>query len=217
MSARSATGDDAAYLEWHALDHLPEQYSIPALVHGQRWVSTPACRAARAASGERFGAADHVVQYLFADAGQETLDRFFALGGELRAAGRMPISLPPVELGAYELVDRIAAEHALVRAEVLPWRPSRGAYVVIEAGDVSDSAAIAAVPGVAGCWRFRGGRFHERFADTTGLHLTVSWLDDDPVAVAERIGTVLAPTAGALALAAPFEALVPWAWDRALP
>lgn len=217
MSARSATGDDAAYLEWHALDHLPEQYSIPALVHGQRWVSTPACRNARLAGGERLGATDHVVQYLFAAADAATLDRFFALGAELRAAGRMPVALPPVELGAYEVVERVAADHALVRAEVLPWRPARGVYLVVEEGEGGDLAALAGVPGVAGCWRFRGGRFHERLADTTGLGLSVCWLDGDPVETAARLAPVLAPRAGRLLLAAPFEALVPWSWDRALP
>ena len=28
LSARSPDGDDAAYIEWHSLDHLPEQYSL---------------------------------------------------------------------------------------------------------------------------------------------------------------------------------------------
>ena len=40
----------AEYLDWHLHDHLPEQHRLPGLRHGQRWVSTPACRAARAAS-----------------------------------------------------------------------------------------------------------------------------------------------------------------------
>ena len=39
-----------AYNEWHQLDHLPEQFPLRGIVYGQRWVSTPACRDARAVS-----------------------------------------------------------------------------------------------------------------------------------------------------------------------
>src|SRR5436190_1209036 len=95
LSARSPDGADAAYLAWHGLDHLPEQYSIESLVHGQRWVSTPACRAARAAGDDALEATDHIVQYLFAEPVAPAIDRFFALGAELREAGRMPLRLPP--------------------------------------------------------------------------------------------------------------------------
>lgn len=216
MSARSPDGNDAAYLEWHALDHRPEQYSIPGIQRGQRWVSTPACRAARAAGDERFTATDHVMQYLFADPLEPALDRFFALGAELGAAGRMPIRLPAVELGGYELVHRVTAEHALVRPEVLPWRPCHGAYLLIERG-VEDAGGddLARVDGVAGFWRHRGGAFHPRLADTTGLHLTVCYVDGDPVATGERLSEVV--DAGRALLAAPFVNVIPWAWDRALP
>ena len=37
-----------AYNEWHQLDHMPEQFPIRGVAYGQRWVSTPACRDARA-------------------------------------------------------------------------------------------------------------------------------------------------------------------------
>ena len=211
MSARSADGRDAEYLAWHGLDHLPEQYGIDAIQLGQRWVSTPACRAARAASDARFDAVDHVVQYLFGEPVVPALDEFFALGAELRAAGRMPIALPPVELGAYELVDRSAH---LVDADVLPWRPARGVYLLVER-EPSPFDALLAVPGVAGAWRFRGGVFHERFADTSGLHLTVCYLDADVVASAHGIADVVAGTTPLLA--APFETVVPYEWTRALP
>ena len=52
LSHHSATGDDRPYLRWHQLDHMPEQYQIPGMVLGQRWASTPACRAVRAAEVE---------------------------------------------------------------------------------------------------------------------------------------------------------------------
>ena len=217
LSARSPEGSDAAYLEWHLLDHLPEQYGIDALQHGQRWVSTPACRAARPAGGDdALAAADHVVQYLFAEPTGPALDRFFALGGELHGAGRMPLRLPPVELGAYELVHRRTSASALVDPRVLPWRPCRGAYLVIEqgAGD-DDGDELCDLDGVAGTWRYRGGTFHDRLADTSGRHLTVCYLDGDPVEVAARLGDALAGRH--LLLAAPFVSVVPWDWERSLP
>ena len=49
LSHRSPTGDDRPYLQWHQLDHLPEQYQLPGMILGRRWASTPACRSARAA------------------------------------------------------------------------------------------------------------------------------------------------------------------------
>ena len=39
-----------AYNEWHQLDHLPEQFPLRGIAFGQRWVSTPACAAARAST-----------------------------------------------------------------------------------------------------------------------------------------------------------------------
>src|SRR5207253_8423668 len=63
-----------AYNEWHQLDHLPEQYPLPGIVHGQRWVSTPACRAARAVSGPALDPIHYVTCYLMADPIRATLD-----------------------------------------------------------------------------------------------------------------------------------------------
>jgi hypothetical protein len=222
MSARSPDGLDAEYLEWHALDHLPEQYRIPGIRSGQRWASTPACRAARVAGDARFEATDHVVLYLFADPVVPSLDTFFDLGAALGAAGRMPLRLPPVELGGYQLVGRSASPRIVAGADVLPWRPARGAYLLIERGGAdNDLADLVDVPGVAGTWRFRGGRPYPRLADTTGLHLTVCYLDDDPVEVGGRIAKQLADrwASGRVVpmLGAPFEVVVPWAWDRSLP
>jgi hypothetical protein len=205
LSARSPEGDDAAYIEWHSLDHLPEQYSLRSLVHGQRWVSTPACRAARAAGDGSLDDADHVVQYLFADKG--SLDRFFALGAELREAGRMPLRLPPVELAAYAFND---AQAAVVCPEVLPWRPNRGAYLIVSDARVE----LPPIDGVAGVWRYVGAKFHERLLDTTGRHLTVCYLDGDP---AEAGAAITASLDQPVRFAAPFAALTPFDWDRSLP
>ena len=39
-----------AYNAWHQLDHLPEQFTIDGITFGQRWVRSPRCRAAEAAT-----------------------------------------------------------------------------------------------------------------------------------------------------------------------
>src|SRR3974390_718701 len=78
MSARDPEGRDAQYLEWHSLDHRPEQYRLSARRPSLRLVSTPACRAARAVSHERYDAVDHLMTYLFTDVAG--LSPFNALG-----------------------------------------------------------------------------------------------------------------------------------------
>src|SRR6478735_4605296 len=65
MSKRSADGDDAGYLRWHVLDHLPEQHRIDGMRNGTRWFSNGACRSARAASEAPYADVDHIVAYLF--------------------------------------------------------------------------------------------------------------------------------------------------------
>jgi len=222
MSARSTDGRDAEYLEWHGLDHLPEQYRIVGLRSGARWVSTTACRAARAASEPPYDSVDHVVAYLFANPVDPALDTFFALGKDLREAGRMPTLLPPVELGGYRVIDKAAAPRVLVGADVLPWRPTRGVYLLLEDGTCGSPADLLEVAGVAGAWTFTGtDTLHARLASTAGRCLTVLYLDDDPPLVGGRLDAPLHErwtAAGATPLlAAPFVTVTPWAWDAALP
>src|SRR5262245_19583083 len=132
MAARHPEGRDAEYLAWHTLDHRPEQHRLAALRGSFRVVSTPACRAARAASDGRYDDVDHVMTYLFADAA--AVEPFGALGAALARGGRMPIRLPNIELAVYELVGIAAAPRLLAGADVIPWRPTVGAYVVVEQG-----------------------------------------------------------------------------------
>ena len=77
-----------SYNEWHQLDHLPEQFPLPGIVYGQRWVSTPACRAARVVSEPDLDPIHYVTCYLMAEPIDETLDEFFALGAELHRLDR---------------------------------------------------------------------------------------------------------------------------------
>ncbi|HEX4244447.1 MAG TPA: hypothetical protein VHY77_02680, partial [Acidimicrobiales bacterium] len=105
LSHRSTTGDDRPYLEWHQLDHMPEQYQLPGLVLGQRWASTPACREARAAAVDGWAKVDHVVCYLMGNPVDETIDDFFTLGRHLAELGRFSLSLPSQYRGALRLLE----------------------------------------------------------------------------------------------------------------
>jgi hypothetical protein len=223
MSARSADGRDAEYLRWHMLDHLPEQYRLATIRSGQRWVSTPSCRAARAASEPPFDEVDHIVQYLFAEPLTEGLDAFFSLGAALHHAGRMPISLPRRHLAAYQPVERWAAPSQLVGADVLPWRPISGVYLVVaRGGEVTLPPLGSEVEGVVGAWRLRGlDDRHRRLESAAALDVTVWYLDGEPVAVGRALADEQTPqwrsARGETLLAAAFHAVVPWRWDRALP
>src|SRR6476469_747811 len=105
-----------AYNEWHQLDHLPEQFPLPGVVYGQRWVSTPACRAARAVSGPSLDPIHYVTCYLMSEPIDETLEGFFALGAELRRRDRFHEHRRAHLTGPFAVGDTAAAPEALVSA-----------------------------------------------------------------------------------------------------
>ena len=118
LSTREPHGRDAEYIEWHSLDHRPEQYRLAGLRNSLRLVSTPACRAVRAASTEVYDAVDHVMTYLFTDV--ESLVPFADLGGALHEGGRMPLRLPTVEFMTADLAGKVAAPIAVAGSDVIP-------------------------------------------------------------------------------------------------
>jgi hypothetical protein len=222
MSTRHPEGRDEEYLRWHTLDHRPEQYRLPEIRASLRIVSTPECRAARAASVPRFDATDHVMTYLFSDAAG--LPAFADLGAALRQGGRMPYLLPMVERGVYTLEGRAASPRVKVGADVLPWWPSRGIYLLVEQGAAPvDDRDLLDVPGVAGAWWAAGNPLGppSSSADNGGLQATYLFLDGEPVETAERLRGPLEKrwADGDLEplLAAPFHVAVPWEWKRYLP
>ena len=216
LSASSPAGDDSRYLRWHALDHLPQQYEIPGLLFGQRFVSTPACRAARAAQSGRLEPVNHVVYYLFGGAPlARTLDEFFALRDRLIDVGRFPERLPSRLVAGCELVQMYAAPRALVSADVVPFRPNRGIYLVVEQGrswSPDDVDAMLALDGVAGLWTFSPTTIESDDLSKSGYGVTVVYLDEDPVELAPSINVLLGSRRPALA--APFVTLQPWTWDE---
>ena len=217
MSGRHPDMDDAGYLRWHTLDHRPEQYRLASLRSSLRIVSTPECRAARAACDPRFDAVDHVMTYFFADV--EGLDDFYQLAVALKEAGRIPYLLPAVERGAYA-VDRMAAAAEIkAGADVLPWWPASGVYLLVEESD-SDATPLIEVGGVGGIWSARA--IPTDISDAAeGQQISYLFLDADPVATARRLQPVLEERwqkSGIKPLfAAPFHVIVPGDWHRYLP
>jgi hypothetical protein len=231
MTARHPEGRDAEYIQWHALDHEPEMRRLASVRATLRIVSTPACRAARAASESIFHDVDHVMTYFFVDAaafeGWETLND--ALGD----AGRMPyrrgLSLdnsiprvPFIDRGIFDLVGMAAARRIKVGADVLPWWPALGVYVLVERGEAPGNE-LTEVAGVGGAWWASGipAEFPAVTSDHTGLQVTYCFLDDDPAETGERLRPTLekrwADSIVEPLLAAPFHTIVPYEWTRYLP
>ena len=219
MARRHPEGRDAEYLRWHTLDHRPEQHRLAGVRASLRLVSTPACRAARASTDERFDAIDHVMTYFFTD--QSGLTGFNELSKALGGADRKLPLLPPVQRGVYAVQNKLAAPRIKIGADVLPWWPVRGVYLLLEP-DSTPPAELVDVDGVAGVWSVASQQVDARMASAPpGQLLTYCFLDDDPVATAERLAPVLAnrwEQAGVEPLlAAPFHPVVPYEWDRYVP
>jgi len=217
LSERHPQGLDAEYLRWHSLDHRPEQQRLQSIRSSLRVVSTPECRKARAISTPAFDAIDHVMTYFFT--GLEGLAGFNDLAVALRDAGRSPFILQAVQRGVYEVQQRAAAARAVVGADVLPWLPTRGLYLIIEQGAAS-VAEVTAIPGVAGAWSALAVASGFSTA-ALGQRITVCFLDGEPLKVAEQMQPLLQKrwASGQIEplLAAPFYTLVPYEWGRYVP
>ena len=232
LSHHATTGDDRPYLDWHQLDHMPEQYQLPGLVLGQRGAATRACRAARLAGDEGWAQVEHVVLYLMGNPLDETVDEFLALGRHLAELGRFSQSLPSHYRGALRLLEAQAAPRALISSEVVPWRPHRGVYFLVEAlGDGTGQddflqrmhtellPELVGVDGVAGAWSYSTTPSIRRPMFTDGrFRMTVCYLDGEPAVVGERLAEVVergwAEAPSQLVLAAPYESMMRWEWDR---
>ena len=224
-----------SYNEWHQLDHLPEQFPLPGIVYGQRWVSTPACRAVRAVSEPDLDPIHYVTCYLMAEPIDETLRDFFDLGARLHELDRFHLHRHAHLTGPFGVGHALAAPRVFVSAEAVPFRAHRGLYVVVEepraeadAGHAEYEAwladehepALVAVPGVAGVWTFSSpAEMTSRRWTQGNRRITVCWLDDEPLAVAARIAPIEAvrrsrfDAVSHVVFAGPFETITPWEWD----
>ena len=127
--------------------------------------------------------------YFFADIAG--LAGFYDLGEALRSAGRMPYVLPPVERGVYGVQEMNAAPRIKIGADVLPWWPASGVYLIVEQGHAA-ATGLADVPGVAGTWSALAVPVDSGFSTAeVGQRITYCFLDGDPVATAKRLRPVL--------------------------
>jgi hypothetical protein len=212
---------------------MPEQWQVPGIVWGQRWASSADCVAVRAAQVAEWATIAHAVSYLMREPVEETLDDFFALAHRLREQGRFAHGLPSVFQGALRLLETYAAPRVLVSPAVVPFRPNRGVYVILEEPTEPDQwdkyqqrvhretvPGLLAVPGVAGAWVFgTTPALRPREIYTPGRYrFTVCYLDDEPATVGARLGELLQHSWRAAPvrplLATPFESMTAWAWDR---
>lgn len=232
LTHHSPSGDDRPYLTWHRLDHMPEQYQLPGMLLGQRWASTPACRAERAAEVDSWSSVEHVVCYLMGNPVDETVDEFLTLGRHLAEQGRYPHALPSQYRGGLRLLEAVAAPRVLVSAEVVPFRPHLGAYVIVDQpeDDAPQSnflqrmhtdvlPTLVGVAGVAGAWSYSTSPGLRRPMFSEGTHrIVVCYLDEDPATVGARLSPVVehvwAAAPARLLLAAPFESLIRSDVDR---
>jgi hypothetical protein len=232
LSGSSETGDDRPYLDWHQLDHMPEQYQLPGMVQGQRWAATARCREVTAVALDQWALVRHVVCYLMGDPVDETIDGFLTLGRHLAELGRFSQSLPSHYRGALRLLEAHAAPRVLISPEVVPFRPHLGVYLIVaeSAGRPAEDAhrqrmhtevlpTLASTPGVAGAWSYATTpAVHRPMFSGGDYQMTLCYLDADPATVGERLGPVVrdawATAPGRLVLAAPFESMMRWDWDR---
>jgi hypothetical protein len=222
-------GAHRAYNEWHQLDHLPEQLPVPGIAWGQRWVSTPACRAARAVDGELLRPVHYMTLYLMTDPVDTTLDEFAGLARRLHEEGRFFGPRRSHLSGPFDVVAAAAAPRVSVSAAALPYRPTTGVYVVVEelaeGADpavlrrAGDAGPVLEVPGVAGLWRFTARPSEAGLRWRAGeRRVTVCFLDGDVLAASELLAPPLVAAgraAGGLeaVFAGPFETVTPWRWD----
>jgi hypothetical protein len=231
MTGRHPDGLDADYIEWHALDHQPEMHRLASVRASLRLVSTPACRAARAASTNLYDDVDHVMTYFFVDTA--AFRGWEALNDELGDAGRMPYRrgvpldnsiprVPFIDRGIFEVKGMVAAPRIKVGADVLAWWPARGVYLLVERGELSPSD-LTEVAGVGGAWWATGipAEFPAVISDHTGLQVTYCFLDDDPAETSDRLRPALekrwADSAIEPLFAGAFHTIVDYEWDRYLP
>ena len=203
-----------SYNEWHMLDHMPEQYPLDGVAYGQRWVSTPACRAARLVSEPPLDSIHYMTLYLMGEPVERTLQEFMQLGRDLHKVGRFHLHRRAQLSGPFPLRASAVASSVLISAEAVPYRPNTGIYVEVEelvegAGPEADRAhldALCAEPGVAGAWSF---------ADDA-RRVTVSWLDAPPLELCARLEPIVerrrASSATETVFAGPLEAITPWQW-----
>jgi hypothetical protein len=187
-----------AYNAWHQLDHLPEQFTIEGITFGQRWVRSPRCRDAEAATGTLLDGFHYMTLYLLRDEG--LIPEFFALAERLYALDRFFKARRALLSGPFPVVGRWAAPRVAVSPGAIPFRPSHGVHVVV--GPAVDGEGLLDHPGVAGAWQFTDAE--------AGRTISVAFIDGDLWQASSSLGTAGADPAE---WAGPLERVDAFRWD----
>lgn len=231
LTPSAPADDDGSYLRWHLLDHMPEQYQLPGIVHGLRYIADGDYADHRLAAQGPLEQLGNVVNYLVGDPVEQTFDDFVTLGRELRERGRFPVTRPSLQVSGLRLLDWQSSPRALISAEVVPFRPHRGVLLIVEealaAGPdqwlqwlhAEHYPALLATPGTAGAWTFgstRAWRAQQGWR-TEPHYISVVYLDDDPLATTESLAPIVEERwrSGAVrpGFAGPLRTMISWeAW-----
>ena len=154
----------SAYDDWHATDHLAENWALPEVVFASRWRASPAQLAGRRVAEPALAGPQFLISYFFREPLDDAIEAFVALGNRLVAAGR-GFAERDVVFGRYfELESARLADGVELSPDALPYRRHRGVVLQLwEVGDSPDPPAWLDAQGVLGCLRFaaRPGPVHD--------------------------------------------------------
>lgn len=228
-----AAPDGGTYLQWHLLDHMPEQYQLPGIQFALRYIADGEYLQSRIAANGHLADVGNVVNYLVGDPVEQTYADFRQLGRRLAEIGRFPVSQPYLQVRMPALLRWYAAPQILVSAEVVPFRPHRGVVVIVEEPVGEDQAewlqwlhtehypALLAIPGTAGAWMYGDTTTWRQDPATQGdpQYTTVIYLDDDPLVTTKALRPLIEErwSLGAVRplYAAPLRTMIHWdAWPE---
>ena len=179
------------YNAWHQLDHRPENLALDGVVHGDRWVRTPACRTASAVD----------------------LDPDLGAARRRHTGFYRPLEglvAPGVPVSAHAVPHR---PHRGVVLEVL--RTEEPTDPRTEAGfgrHRADLTAALCLPGVVGAWSF-GSRDPSGASPDGSARISLLWCDDDPCVVAAGLPEPLTGPGLRTVLRTPLLSIRPHEWD----
>lgn len=242
----SAVTDQSKHREygaWHALDHLPENIALDGVALGTRWVRSPRCAQRTRVAEEELAGTQYLTTYWFRDPHEHSIRQWDELASVSRHWGRRPDLAWTRRLrrGFYVPTKGYVDPTALVPADVLPFRPTRGVYVQVSrfAGPPVDVVAamqwydevhipdLIGVDGAAGAWSFvsEDTFMQDRAADRmTSFRVLLVYLDGDPVQFADDVASrrrdweqdarwLDTTPVETPVLEGPLEAVLPWTWD----
>ena len=205
------TGAHVLYNQFHQLDHMPENFAIPGVAYGQRWVSPPAYRDQRIISGKLLDPIHYLTHYLFTHPMDQTLVDFMDLGRRMALVGgkRFPSIRNNHITGPHMLVKPYVSPNVRLNPDALPYRPNKGIFLVVT--QVKDDALVDEVTrwydqvhipdmldvkGIAGTWWFKTPSMLRdsaaidvsRFINPMKNRLIfIHYLDEDPLQVTEAV------------------------------